>query len=91
MKEHETTLNFSALIASISSTALASMGQIDADKVYESVPRDLDLAKHNIDLLLMLREKTKGNLSQEEQALLKNCIYDTQMRYLEEVKKQGGN
>ncbi len=87
MKDNETTLNFSALIASIASSALAAMGQLEDNQAYEAVPRDLNLAKHNIDLLLMLRVKTEGNLTQEEGELLKNLIYDTQMRYLEEAKK----
>jgi hypothetical protein len=43
---------------------------------------NLDMAKHNIDLLGVLEEKTKGNLAPEEQRLLDAALYETRMRYI---------
>lgn len=43
---------------------------------------DLRLARHFIDLLAMLQEKTKGNLSLEEQRLLDNTVTELRFRYL---------
>ena len=53
-------------------------------------PRDLDLARHTIDLLGMLQEKTRGNLTLEEQRLLENSLTLLRFRYvqaLEDSKK----
>ncbi|MCK5230339.1 MAG: DUF1844 domain-containing protein, partial [Desulfobulbaceae bacterium] len=39
-------------------------------------------AKHSIDTLNMLREKTKGNLTEDEEKMLKNILYDLKIRYV---------
>jgi hypothetical protein len=51
--------------------------------------RDLPQAKHMIDILIMLHEKTKGNLNGEEQQLLEEVIPQLQMAYVT-VSRQGG-
>jgi len=43
---------------------------------------DLDLAKHHIDTLALLEEKTKGNLTDEERRLLDHALYETRMQYV---------
>ena len=43
---------------------------------------DLDLAKHHIDMLAVIEEKTKGNLSDEEKKLLDQALYETRMQYV---------
>ena len=43
---------------------------------------NLDMAKHQIDILGILEEKTKGNLSDEEKHLLDAALYETRMRYV---------
>ena len=45
-------------------------------------PADFELARHNIDLLSMLQEKTRGNLTDEEKKLLDTALYETRMRYV---------
>jgi len=42
----------------------------------------LDMAKFNVDLLAVLEEKTKNNLTPEEQKLLDNALYEVRMRYV---------
>ena len=44
---------------------------------------DLELAKHNIDLLEVLEEKTQGNLSENEKKLLDSVLYELRMRYVQ--------
>jgi len=44
--------------------------------------KDLILAKHAIDTLGMLQEKTKGNLSDDEKKTLENILYDSRLRYV---------
>jgi len=56
----------------------------------EQPPADLDLARHTIDLMGMLQEKTRGNLSLEEQRLLENSLTLLRFRYVQaagEAKK----
>jgi hypothetical protein len=58
----------------------------------EKPPADLDLARHTIDLMGMLQEKTRGNLSLEEQRLLENSLTLLRFRFVqvaEEVQKAG--
>lgn len=57
----------------------------------EKAEPDLKLARHSIDTLAMLQEKTKGNLTMEEQRLLDNTVTELRFRYMhvyEEQKKK---
>jgi hypothetical protein len=51
----------------------------------EEPPADLELARHTIDLMGMLQEKTRGNLSLEEQRLLENSLTLLRFRYVQAV------
>ena len=77
---------FSAFVLSLSTMALAALGQVD-DPAFMDVPREPEVARNNIDILLMLRDKTRGNLTEDEEKLLSSVIYDLQMRYLHETQK----
>jgi len=48
---------------------------------------DFDLARHNIDLLVMLQEKTRGNLSAEEQKALDNSITELRFRFVQAMEQ----
>ncbi len=72
--------SFSALIMSLASSSLMWMGlSHDPDK---KIRKNKKLAMFNIDLLLIIQEKTKGNLSEEESKLLETIVSDLQMRYV---------
>ena len=77
---------YSAFVLSLSTMAMPSLGQGD-DPAFADMPRDPDIARNNIDILLMLRDKTKGNLTDAEQKLLNSVIYDLQMHFLRETQK----
>jgi hypothetical protein len=64
---------------------LIQLGEI-ADPVTREPAKDLALAKQTVDILGMLHEKTKGNLTSDEEALITNVLYDLRMRY---VKAKG--
>lgn len=49
---------------------------------------DLPLARHTIDVLGVLRDKTKGNLDDDEQRLLETLLFDLRTKYVEIVKTQ---
>ena len=54
----------------------------------EKPPPDFELARHNIDLLAMLQEKTKGNLTIEEQRALDNSVTELRFRFVQAQEKQ---
>ena len=77
-------VTFTTLVMSLNTSALFHLGEISDPQTNEKA-QDLVLAKHTIDTLKLLEDKTKGNLSGEEQDLLKHALYDLQMRYVAKV------
>jgi hypothetical protein len=68
---------------SFAASALQAMGQdLQSQNSELTGPSQPHLARLNIDLLLLLKEKTAGNLSKEETQFLNSVIYDLQQRYL---------
>ena len=74
-------VNFNSLIFSLSSSALLHFGEI-ADPQTNEKRKDLPLAKHAIDTIAMLKDKTKGNLSEEEQKFIETVLTDLRWRYV---------
>jgi hypothetical protein len=74
-------VNFISLIFSLSSSALLHVGEI-ADPQTGQKNKDLPLAKHSIDTIAMLSEKTKGNLTDEEEKFVSNVLTDLRLRYV---------
>ncbi len=71
--------SFESLVSSVYSAVLFNLGEIKV-KGTEDVCENIDMAKFNIGLLEMLEEKTKGNLSKEENAYLKSVILNSRER-----------
>jgi hypothetical protein len=78
-------VNFSYFLISLSSSALLHMGEI-ADPQTGEKRKDLPIAKHTIDTIAMLKEKTKGNLTDEEQKALDSILADLRWRYVKAVE-----
>jgi hypothetical protein len=74
-------INFTSLVFSLSSSALFHCGEIDDPQTGER-KKDLPLAKHAIDTIAMLKEKTEGNLTEEEQKFMDNVLTDLRWRYV---------
>jgi len=74
-------INFINFIFSLSTSALIQLGEIQ-DPLTQQQVKDLPLAKQTIDLIGMLREKTKGNLTPDEEKLIETVLYDLRMRYV---------
>ncbi len=74
-------VNFNSLIFSLSSSALLHLGEI-ADPQTGEKKMDFELAKHTIDTLAMLKEKTTGNLTDEEGKFLESILTDLRWRYV---------
>jgi hypothetical protein len=73
--------SFAALVSTLLTQALFYMGDL-APQGGEPV-LNLDMAKHQIDTLRLLEDKTKGNLTEEEQRLLDSALYEGRMRYVQ--------
>lgn len=78
-------VDFSTHVLSLASTALIALGKMPAPDG-ESVELDLETAKHLIDVLGMLEQKTKGNLDEAEQKLLASLTYDLRVAYVDAQK-----
>jgi len=75
-------LTFAAFLWSLSEQALAALGEVP-DPSSGQVSRDLIMAQQMIDIIAMLRDKTRGNLEPHEQAMLKEILSSLQMKYVE--------
>jgi hypothetical protein len=72
-------VDFNLFVLSLNTSALLHLGEaVGADGKSQ---RDLPMARHTIDLLGMLEEKTRGNLSGDEERLLHQVLFDLRMRY----------
>ena len=80
---------FSFLVTTLASQAMASLGQIPGDDE-NPMPVNLDYARHFIDLIGTLEEKTKGNLDEEETQYLDQTLHQMRMMYVA-VKQQAGS
>jgi len=78
----EPQLDFFNYIASLGFQTMIFLGEMP-NPITNQVEKNLKQAKFLIDTLVILREKTKGNLSKEEDDLLNGSIYELQLRYVD--------
>ena len=78
-------INFPSLIFSLSSTALFHLGELPDPQTNEK-KKDLPLAKHAIDTIAMLKGKTAGNLTGDEEKFIENVLTDLRLRYVKEKR-----
>lgn len=76
-------IDFTAFVFSLSTAALQHLGLGGQEGAGEPAKPHLPLAKQTIDILAMLQEKTRGNLTADEEKLLGAILYDLRMRYVE--------
>jgi hypothetical protein len=81
---HLPKINFSTFMLSLNSSALVQLGLIE-DPATGKKEKNLPLAKQTIDIIGMLEEKTKGNLSEDENRMIKTFLYDLRMMYVREA------
>ena len=77
--------NFTSLIFSLSSSALFHFGEIP-DPTTGEKKEDLPIATHAIDTIAMLKEKTQGNLTEEEQKFIESVLTDLKWRFVKAAK-----
>jgi hypothetical protein len=66
--------------------AMQQMGKIP-NPLTNEIERDLEQARMSVDILAMLKGKTKGNLTRREEEHLGKAVFESQMNYLDELKK----
>ena len=76
---------FMGLVASLQMSAWLALGKI-MNPMTHKVERNLEQAKEAIDVLGVLEEKTRGNLTDEETRALTHILYELRMNYVEELK-----
>jgi hypothetical protein len=77
--------DFSHFISSLAMQVMMFLGQIENPMVGKRI-LDLGAAKYNIDILGILAEKTKGNLTKEEEQAMTSLLSELRMRYVQTVK-----
>jgi len=75
-----TPADFTTLVLSLSTSALMHLGEVPGEDG-APLPKNLPLAAHTIDLLAMLEEKTRGNLTGDEERILSGVLYDLRLKY----------
>ncbi len=72
--------SFAVLVQSLLTQILYYLGDLGTRGSEPQV--NLDMAKHNIDILGIIEEKTRGNLTEDEKRMLDTALYETRMRYV---------
>jgi len=78
-------INFITFVLSLNASALVNLGMVENPATQTTV-KNLPLAKQTIDILGMLQEKTRGNLSADEENLIKHMLYELRLIYVKEKK-----
>ena len=76
-------INFSTFVVSLNASAFVHLGMMD-DPASGKKIKNLAMAKQTIDIMSMLQEKTTGNLSVDEENMLKSILYDLKINYVKE-------
>ena len=79
-------VDFSNFVLSLAATAMVQLGMVPDPETGENAAPNLPIVKHTLETLAMLREKTRGNLDDEEEKLLDSMLYELRMRFVEAGK-----
>ncbi|MFQ5867307.1 MAG: DUF1844 domain-containing protein [bacterium] len=85
-EERKSNMLFMSLVLSLSQAAMQQMGKV-TNPLTGKIERNLEQAKVTIDMMEMLKERTKGNLVKEEEKLISETLATLQLNYVDEVKK----
>jgi hypothetical protein len=84
----ESAVTFLGFILSLAHTAAVHFGDVPDPVSGQTIPANLPAAQQMIDILSLLEEKTRGNLTAEERQFLDQILYELRLRYVE-AGKQG--
>ena len=83
MTEPQPQLSFTAFVLSLASTAAIHFGDLPDPMSGERAELNLDGAAQMIEILALLEQKTRGNLTNEEREVLGQVLYELRMRFVE--------
>jgi len=83
-------IDFYTFVLSLGSSAMVHLGDAPHPETGEPVTPNLPLAKQTIDILAMLAEKTKGNLTPEEERFMENLLTDLRFRFVQRTSGKSG-
>jgi hypothetical protein len=89
MTEPQPQLSFTAFVLSLASTAAIHFGDLPDPISGEQAEQNLDGAAQMIEILALLEQKTRGNLTAEEREVLNQVLYELRLRFVEATG--GGN
>ena len=81
----ELTMDFSTFILSLNASSLIHLGEIH-DPQLKEISVNLPAAKHTIEILEILKDKTVGNLDDNENKLLNDILYNLRLKYIQHSK-----
>ncbi len=84
--EKKDEFHFVQLVMTFQAAAMQQMGKLQ-NPITQKVERNLDQARFSVDILEMIQNKTKNNLSENESKFLENTLYELRMNYVDEMKK----
>ena len=76
-------VDFAGFLISLATSALYHLGLVPDPATGQPGEKNPDLARHTIDTIELLQEKTKGNLTDEEEALVRELLTELRMRFVE--------
>ena len=82
----ESAVTFLGFVLSLAHTAAVHFGDVPDPVSGETIPANLPAAQQMIDILSLLEEKTRGNLTAEERQFMEQILYELRLRYVEAGK-----
>ncbi len=83
----EPAVDFTTLIMSFASAAIVNMGRVP-DPMTNTIEKNLVIAQQNIDIIHLLQEKTRGNLTPDEERLVEQVLYELRMSFISVAKEE---
>ena len=81
--QEQTGISFAGFVISLATTAAVHFGDIADPNSGERLEPNLEAAHQMIDLIALLQEKTKGNLTPEEAKLVEDLLYELRLRFVQ--------
>lgn len=78
---------FIQLIVQFQTSAMIGLGKLP-NPITQKIEKDLNAAKLSIDMIDMIKAKTKGNLSEDEERLITQISRDLKLNYVDELEKE---
>ena len=88
-QEQDGGINFAAFVLSLAHTAAVHFGDVPDPVTGQRAERNLAAAQQMIDILALMEQKTRGNLTAEERQLLDQLLYELRVRFVEIGKQEG--